>query len=100
MLAKATQVPSLKDNSPLSERSRTSNTYHTLAEMGSLGKSTTFNQETGSGKLRRSNYSSQGSQQSLSSGCSFKEDVQQRESGDNKTYFQLQQQNLTCEENV
>lgn len=97
MLVKATQVPSLKDNSPLSARSRTSNTYHTLEEMGSPGKSTILIHETGSGKLRTSNHSSHGSQQSLIqlSCSSVKEDVQQRESGDSKKYFQLEHQEFT-----
>lgn len=92
MLVKATQVPSLEDNSSLIARSRTSNTYHTLAEMGSLGESTTLFQEIGSDKLRTSNHSPNGSRQSLSSCCSVQKDEQQRESGDNKKYFQLEQQ--------
>lgn len=94
MLVKATQVPSLKDNIPLNERSRTSNTYHTLAEMESLSKSTTLIHETSSGKLRTANYSSPGSRQSLTSGCSVKEDMQQKESGNSKKYFELEQQKL------
>nr|XP_034307590.1 uncharacterized protein LOC117683003 [Crassostrea gigas]XP_034307591.1 uncharacterized protein LOC117683003 [Crassostrea gigas]XP_034307592.1 uncharacterized protein LOC117683003 [Crassostrea gigas]XP_034307593.1 uncharacterized protein LOC117683003 [Crassostrea gigas]XP_034307594.1 uncharacterized protein LOC117683003 [Crassostrea gigas] len=96
MLVKATQVPSIKDNSPLSARSRTSNTYHTLAEMESLGKSTTLIHDTDSGKLRTSNHSSNGSRLSLtqSFGCSVKEDEQQRESGDSKKYFELEEQKL------
>lgn len=96
MLVKATQVPSIQDNSPLSARSRTSNTYHTLAEMESLGKSTTLIHDTDSGKLRTSNHSSNGSRQSLTqlSCCSVKKDEQQRESGDSKKYFELEQQKL------
>ncbi|XP_034307589.2 uncharacterized protein [Magallana gigas] len=95
MLVKATQVPSLEDNSPLSARSKTSNTYYTLAEMGSLGKSTILIQDIGSDKLRTSNHSFNVSRQSLSSCCSVKKDEQQRESGDSKKYFQLEQQELT-----
>ncbi|XP_052679570.1 uncharacterized protein LOC128160314 [Crassostrea angulata] len=96
MLVKATQVPSIKDNSPLSARSRTSNTYHTLAEMESLGKSTTLIHDTDSGKLRTSNHSSNGSRLSLTQSfcCSVKEDEQQRESGDSQKYFELEQQKL------
>lgn len=95
MQVKASQVPSLEDNSSLSARSKTSNTYYTLAEMGSLGKSATLIQEIGSDKLRTSNHSFNGSWQSLSSCCSVKKDEQQRESGDSKKYFQLEQQELT-----
>lgn len=43
-------------------------------------------------KLRTSNHSPNGSRQSLSSCCSVQKDEQQRDSGDNKKYFQLEQQ--------
>lgn len=65
--------------------------------MGRAAKSTTLIHEIGSGKLRTSNLLSHGSRQCLtrSSCSSVKENEQQRESGDGKKYFQLEQQEIT-----
>lgn len=99
MLVKATQVPSLCGSSPLSERSRTSNTYHTLAKMERLDKSADSIHESGSSKLKTANHLSLGCRQSQSSCRGVKDDVQQKESGDSKIYFQLEQQKLAQKEN-